>query len=375
MPATAQTVMTPGDATSAGQPTLSRRILVVDDDPRVGRVLTTMLAAAGYDVRAVMSAREARAALAGDEIGLLLSDVKMPGESGLELIRFALAEHPDTATLLISGDDNPEIARVGLAYGAYGYLTKPFARNQIVIAVMNAFRRRELEIRDRGARDELGREVDERTAELRDAMSNLTVAGEQVESSRAETIYLLARAAEFRDTGTGAHLDRMSGYCGLMAGRLGLDPALLTLASVLHDIGKIATPDAVLLKPGRLTRRERLEIERHAMAGHELLEGSSSDVLRLAASIALTHHEKFDGSGYPNGLAGHDIPLEGRIAAVADVFDALTSHRVYREAWSLDRTLAELEAQRDKHFDGDVLDAFADALPEILALRETSSRS
>jgi putative two-component system response regulator len=131
----------------------------------------------------------------------------------------------------------------------------------------------------------------------------------------------------------------------------------------------------VLLKRGRLTRTERLEIERHATAGHELLEGSSSDVLRLAASIALTHHEKFDGTGYPNGLAGDDIPLEGRIAAVADVFDALTSHRVYREAWSLDRTLDELEAQRDKHFDGDVLDAFTDALPEILALRETLSQS
>jgi putative two-component system response regulator len=375
MAATAQAFMRPSDATSSGQSNLSRRILVVDDEPSVGRVLTTMLTAAGYDARAVTSAREARAALTEDEIGLLLSDVKMPGESGLELIRFALAEHPDTATLLISGDDDPDIAEVGLAYGAYGYLTKPFARNQIVIAVMNAFRRRELEIRDRSARDELGRKVDERTAELRDAMSHLTLAGEQVESSRAETIYLLARAAEFRDTETGAHLERMSGYCGLMAGGLGLEPAQLTLASVLHDIGKIATPDAVLLKPGRLTRRERVEIERHARVGHELLEGSNSDILRLAASIALTHHEKFDGTGYPNGLAGQAIPLEGRVAAVADVFDALTSHRVYREAWSVDRTLSELEAQREKHFDPDVLDAFADALPEILALRETSTQS
>jgi putative two-component system response regulator len=340
---------------------LGERILIVDDDLTVGRILTTMLSGAGYDVRAVSSASEAREVLREGGIDLLLSDVKMPGESGLELIRFALAEHPETATLLISGDDDPAIAQLGLEYGAYGYLTKPFARNQIVIGVLNAFRRRDLEVRDRRARDDLERMVEERTSEL--------------DSSRAETIYLLGRAAEFRDPEAGAHVTRVSGYCGLIADRLGMDAPSVTLASVLHDIGKIATPDTVLLKPGRLTRTERIEIERHAAAGYELLDGSTSDVLRLAASIALTHHEKFDGSGYPNGLAGGEIPLEGRVTAVADVFDALTSQRIYREAWSVDRTLAELESQRGKHFDPTVVDAFMEALPEILALRETHGAS
>jgi putative two-component system response regulator len=332
------------------------RILVVDDDPKVARILTTILTTAGYDAQSVSSANAARDVLSAGGVDLLLSDVKMPGQSGLELIRFALAEHPETATLLISGADDPAIAKLGLEYGAYGYLTKPFARNEIIIGVMNALRRRELEIRTRAAHDNLERVVEDRTRELKE--------------SRAETIFLLARAAEFRDEDARQHVTRMSGYCGLMAARLGVDPTSLKLAAVLHDIGKIATPDEVLLKAGMLTRVERVEIERHPATGYEMLDGSASDVLRLGASVALTHHEKFDGTGYPNGLVGDEIPIEGRIAAVADVFDALTSNRVYRQAWSVEKTLAELESQRGKHFDPVVLDAFADALPEILALRE-----
>ena len=349
--------MSPSDQVAdAPSVPVTERILVVDDDPTVARILTRILTSAGYEAQRVSSAHAAREVLSHGGIDLLLSDVKMPGQSGLELIRFALAEHPEMATLLISGADDPEIAKLGLEYGAYGYLTKPFARNEIIIGVMNALRRRELEIRARAARDDLERVVESRTAELK--------------ASRAETIYLLARAAEFRDDDARQHITRMSGYCGLMAARLGMDPASLRLAAGLHDIGKIATPDEVLLKPGRLTRVERVEIERHAAAGHDLLDGSASDVLRLGASIALTHHEKFDGTGYPNGLAGEEIPIEGRIAAVADVFDALTSNRVYRQGWSVERTLAELEGQRGRHFDPVVLDAFVAALPEILALRE-----
>src|SRR4051794_22652181 len=370
MPASALALMTPNDGSEVDLSPVTERILVVDDDPKVRQVLTTILRDAGYDAQGVGSAREARLVMRNGGVDLLLTDVKMPGQSGLELIRFALAEYTETATLLISGVDDPEIARVGMEYGAYGYLTKPFGRNEILISVMNALRRRELEIRDRVARNDLEQVVAERTSELREAMARLEVARDQLDESRAETIYLLARAAEFRDDDAGPHLKRMSGYCGLMASRLGVEPVSLELASVLHDIGKITTPDTVLLKPGRLTRTERIEIERHAAAGYELLGESNSDVLRMGALIALTHHEKFDGSGYPRGLAGLDIPIEGRIAAVADVFDALTSNRVYRDAWSVERALAELENQRGKHFDPDVLDAFMDALPEILALRE-----
>jgi putative two-component system response regulator len=167
----------------------------------------------------------------------------------------------------------------------------------------------------------------------------------------------------------------MSGYCAILAARLDVNATELKLASVLHDIGKLSTPDSVLMKPGRLSHSERKEIERHALAGYKLLAGSTSGMLRLAASIALTHHEKFDGSGYPSGLAGDQIPIEGRIAAVADVFDALTSDRVYRSAWSVERALAELEAERGKHFDPLVLDAFTAGLDEILALRATLIRS
>jgi putative two-component system response regulator len=351
----------------------SDRVLVVDDDAQLGRALRQMLLAAGYSVTGADSAAEARETLAGGNIGVLLSDVNMPGQSGLELIRFALAEHPETATLLMSGVDDPEVARVGLEYGAYGYLMKPFGRTELVISVMNAFRRRALETRSRATQTVLEQAVADRTRSLAHTVARLEYAAEELEISRAETIDRLARAAEFRDVGTGAHLVRMSGYCAILAERFGIDPARMKLASVLHDVGKIATPDSVLLKPGPLTESERAEMERHAQTGYELLRGSSSTVLTLGASIALTHHEKYDGSGYPAGLSRAEIPLEARIAAVADVFDALTSDRVYRPAWTLDDTLDELRTQRGKHFDPLVLDAFFASLDKITALRATAA--
>jgi putative two-component system response regulator len=338
------------------------RVLVVDDNLQVQRVLARILSSDGYDVSAVTTVAEARQALGAGDIELLLSDVNMPGESGLDLIRFALAEHPDTATLLMSGSDDPGIAEVGLEYGAYGYLTKPFSRNQVAIGVANAFRRRTLEMRARATREDLERTVQARTAEL--------------DLARSETIDRLARAADYRDTvgGTGAHLQRMSGYCAVLGSRLGVDGPSFKLASALHDVGKIGIPDSVLLKPGPLTTQERREIERHPEIGYQLLKDSGSEVLRLAATIALTHHEKFNGTGYPNGLAGDDIPLVGRIASVADVFDALTSDRVYRPAWSVADTVEEMKRERGRHFDPVVLDAFLDSLDEILAVRSQLSQ-
>jgi putative two-component system response regulator len=183
----------------------------------------------------------------------------------------------------------------------------------------------------------------------------------ELERSYHETLRRLARAVEFRDNDTGEHIERMSSFCELIARGLGLDEqqcALIRAASTLHDAGKIAIPDEILLKPGSLTDRERAIMQTHAATGHQLLTGSASPLLQLAASIALTHHERFDGTGYPRRMAGHDIPIEGRIAAVADVFDALTSDRVYRPALPIDEAIELMDAERGRHFDPIILDTF-----------------
>jgi len=175
---------------------------------------------------------------------------------------------------------------------------------------------------------------------------------------------------EYRDEETGGHIERMSEYCGLLGGLLDLNSEVMRIASPMHDAGKIAIPDSILLKPGRLTEAERRVMEEHAEIGHGLLTGSNSELLELAATIAWTHHEKFDGTGYPRGLSGETIPEEGRIAAVADVFDALTSARVYRPAFEVDQAVSMIREERGKHFDPTVLDLFLDSLDEVLAIRD-----
>jgi hypothetical protein len=204
------------------------------------------------------------------------------------------------------------------------------------------------------------------------------VAGEQhsrlvaVQQARTEMLRRLARVIEFRDLDTGTHVERMSEYCALIASRLGWSAAeidRLRVAAPMHDVGKVAVPDQVLLKPGPLTPEERRVMERHTIVGYQMLADSSSAEIELAAEIALTHHEHFDGNGYPRGLCGSDIPLAGRIVAVADVFDALTSDRVYRPAMPVGDALEILHAGRGRHFDPKVLDAFNDALDDILAAR------
>ncbi|MGI8730799.1 MAG: HD domain-containing phosphohydrolase [Solirubrobacteraceae bacterium] len=347
----------------------SRRILVVDDDPPVRLALAAILADAGYDVRDVGSAPEARHVLERETIDLLLSDVSMPGETGIDLIRYALCEHPQTASLLISALEDPAIAQVAMDFGAYGYLSKPVRRTEVLIGVMNALRRRDIQARERATRENLERIVALRTSALSDALQRVEAAATQGRVLQAETIHRWAQSAENREPGIARHVKRVSHYCALLGHAFGLHAESLGLASVLHDVGKLAIPDSILLKPGPLTADERLAIETHADIGHDMLAGSCSSLLDMAAVIARTHHEKFDGSGYPRGLAGTDIPLEGRIAAVADVFDALTSDRVYRPAWTLQATIAWMRSERDKHFDPDVLEAFISSIDEVQAVR------
>jgi putative two-component system response regulator len=337
------------------------RILVVDDDAQLRRLLTTLMAAEGFECADAASLTEARAELAQRDADLVLLDVHLNGESGLTLARELSGRHHGPAVIMVSGADDAEVAGIALDAGVYGYVTKPFKRNEVTIAVQNALRRRRLESESREHRAMLEDRVVERTAEVHDALTRLRLANE-------ETVLRLSKAVEFRDPETGSHIERMSHYCGLLAGRFGLDADGLRVASRLHDVGKIAVPDSILQKPGPLTPEERREMERHATIGHRLLRGSRSELLEVAAEIALTHHERFDGTGYPRGLAGEDIPLAGRIAGVADVFDALTTDRVYRAAIPLEEAIATLRAERGRHFDPEVVDAFLAELEDVRSI-------
>jgi putative two-component system response regulator len=330
------------------------RVLVVDDEPTLAELIARLLTDEGYRTDVAFSIAQARALLASRRFDLVLCDLHLPGESGLELIEHVHREHPDTGAVVVSGADDPEVASAALELGAYGYVVKPFRTSQILISTANALRRTELERAARAQRDALERAVSERTSELR--------------KSREETILRVSRVAEFRDEQTGRHSRRMSELCDGLAVRAGLDAErceLLRLASPLHDVGKVGIPDGILLKPAPLTEPERRVMERHAEMGYRMLEGSGEELLDLAAEVALTHHERFDGRGYPRGQRGEEIPVEGRIAAVADVFDALTSERPYRPAIEPDEALEIMAAGRQTQFDPELLELFLSSVDEL----------
>jgi putative two-component system response regulator len=335
------------------------RILIVDDEPGVREALRRLVANEGHVATVAGDTTEARTELESASFELMLCDVNLPGESGLEFVRDIVAGSSDIAVLMVSGADDPQLAETALVLGAYGYIVKPFRDSEVNIGIANALRRRRLEIENKTHREQLEQLVAERTAELG--------------RSREETIHRLARAAELRDHETGQHIERVSRCSELIARRLGLPHdqcELLRIASPLHDIGKIAIPDHILRKPGPLSTDERRLVQTHTELGRDILAGSREPLLRLAAEIAWTHHERFDGGGYPRRLAGDAIPLAGRIVAVADVFDALVSDRVYRTGVPVDEVVAAMRVERGAHFDPDALEAFLTAIPEALAIRE-----
>ena len=349
-------------------------ILAVDDEAPALRTLSRLLIRHGYECEVASSAEEARRVMSRKTFELVLADVNMPGGSGMDLLDFVVREYPDTATVMVTALDDSALAERALSSGAYGYVIKPFRPNEILINVSNALRRRALELENAQHRDKLSTMVQERTSDLWDAVRDLEVAHKELRWSREETVEKLSVAAEFRDIETAQHIHRMSAYCDLLAGKVGVDSdkrEVIRVASVMHDIGKIGVPDSILLKPGRLTPDEYDTMKLHAEMGYRVLDGSRSELLQVAATIALTHHEWWDGSGYPNGTKKDDIALEGRIAAIADVFDALTSNRVYRKAFHLGEAIDMMMKERESHFDPELLDVFLDSLDEVVRIRES----
>lgn len=347
-------------------------ILIVEDEDATRRLLGRLLEGYGYTCTLAGDAQEARLRLSEREFALILCDVNMPGESGLDLVRQVLKDYPQTAAVMVTGLDDPLLANVALESGAYGYILKPFETNEILINIANALRRRRLEIENQAHREHLEQMVRERTAELRLAVTRLEEAEQSLRLSQEETVQRLAIAAEFRDKGTAQHIKRMSHYSALLARRYGLEAdhcELIRIASPMHDIGKIGTPDHILLKPGGFAPEEFAVMTRHTEIGYQILAGSDSALLQLAATIAQTHHEKVDGSGYPKGLVGDAIPLEGRIVAIADAFDALTTKRVYKPAFSVEQTTDIMTQQRGTHFDAALLDLFLGKMDEVLLIK------
>ncbi|MGL4938460.1 MAG: HD-GYP domain-containing protein [Shewanella sp.] len=329
-------------------------ILVVDDTPENIDILIGILGDE-YKVKVAIDGPRALALVAKSRPDLILLDVMMPDMNGYEVCKL-LKQDPLTSHIpLIFVTALSEITdeAQGFALGAVDYITKP-----VSAPVVKARVKTHLALYDQQRL--LEQQVKVRTREL--------------EETRFEIIRRLGRAAEYKDNETGLHVVRMSHYARILAIKLGLPTTFCDLifnAAPMHDIGKIGTPDVVLKKPGKLDAQEWEIMQQHAAIGAEIIGEHSDPLLQMARRIALTHHEKWDGSGYPNGLRGEDIPLEGRIIAIADVFDALTSQRPYKQAWTIEATMTLFDDQAGKHFDPQLVAVFKQILPDVIAVRDT----
>ena len=312
------------------------RVLLLEDSPTDAELLAARLRSAGLGIDLTrVDSREEFAAVVGGDFDAIIADFRLPGFDALEALDIVAEQGVATPVVIVTGAVGEEVAVECMKRGATDYLLKD-RLTRLPQALEQAVEQREL----REAAEEARREM---------------------RRAHEETIRRLTLAVDSRSEETGQHILRIGTIAGRLAERLGLPPdevEYLPLAASMHDVGKIGIPDAILAKPGPLTDEERTAMQRHTEIGHQILAGSGSELLELAAEIALTHHEWWDGNGYPRGLSGEEIPMAGRITAVADVFDALTSDRVYRPAIPEPEVIEMLTAARGTHFAPEVLDAF-----------------
>ena len=316
------------------------RILIVDDEPANLKVMREVLGNQ-YRMSFAKSGAAALALLEKEQPKLILLDIMMPDMNGFEVSEILKStpalSHIPIIFVTALGDESDEFK--GFELGAVDYITKPISP-----AIVRARVKTHLSL----------------------------VQAEQLKQAHVDLVHRLGRAAEYKDTDTGEHIARMSQYSKLLALEFGMgeqQAELLRQAAPMHDVGKIGIPDAILLKPGRLTPDEFDHMKQHAAIGAQILANSSSALLQLAHKLAIEHHEKWDGSGYPNGLKGEQISVEGRIVAIADVFDALTSKRPYKEAWGVEEALEHMQAQAGKHFDPHLINLFVNKLDAIIAIK------
>lgn len=336
------------------------RILIVDDEDYICTILARWLGTEGYQCTVAQDADEALAVLAGDAgYELLISDIMMPGLSGIDLLQRVRESYAGLAVIMATGLDKRDVAIRTLQLGAYGYVIKPFDKNELIISVAGALERRRLALESQAYEERLREEVSARTADIR---------------AREEEIALrLVSASEYRDEETGSHIRRMGVFSATLARALHWETQaveMIRVAAPMHDVGKIGVPDKILLKPGKLTAEEFEKIKEHTIIGAKILGGSTIGLLQMATDIALYHHEKWNGAGYLHGLAGEEIPEAARIVAVADVYDALSNDRVYREALPEEEVLAIMTEGRGSHFDPRVFDQFLELLPTFREVRQ-----
>lgn len=316
-------------------------ILIVDDEPANLRVLKKMLEEQ-YRLIFAKSGEEALRLVQRELPNLILLDVMMPGMTGFEVCEQLKTDMLSKAVpvIFVTALSDEVDETKGFEVGAVDYITKPVSP-----AIVKARVRTHLSL----------------------------VQADDLRRTRLQVIQRLGRASEYKDNETGMHIMRMSHYSKIIALAYGLSDFAadnLLHAAPMHDIGKIGIPDSIMLKPGKLTDKEFTIMKTHPEIGAEILGESDSDLIALAKMVSLTHHEKFDGSGYPKGLKGKEIPIEGRIVAIADVFDALTSKRPYKEAWTVEQAMAFIESQSGIHFDPDLVVLMQQCLPSILYIKQ-----
>ena len=343
------------------------KVLVVDDVSVNVALVRAILVPLGFDCITAPDGEQGFAAAIAEDPDVILLDVMMPGQDGYETARRLRAEEitRHTPIIMVTATSDPEARAKALAAGADDFLTKPIDKDELHARVQSVARfsqyRRQLE----SQRTSLDEMVASRTVELQSALDSL-------KRVSLEVILRLARASEYKDSDTGMHIERMSRFAAAIARKMGLpddEVENILYAAPMHDIGKIGIPDNILLKPDRLDNNEWEVMKQHTIIGACILEGSEAPLVDLGRIIALTHHERWDGAGYPMGMSGEDIPLAGRITSVSDVFDALSSRRPYKDPISSEETFQMVRAGRGTQFDPIVVDALYAIHDEIEEIR------
>ncbi len=354
-----------------------QRILVVDDEILNLKLISAMLKPQGYEVLTAGDGQDCLAKVRENPPDLILLDIMMPNMDGFEVVAELKKQESFSRIPIVMvtalQDVNDRVR--ALEVGADDFLTKPVERMELRARVRSLLKVKAYNDHMHNYRQELENEVARQTMELTTANKRIMEAHTRLRESSLEAIFRLSRAAEYKDGDTAQHLLNIGHLSAFLAEKMGLNKVTverILYASIMHDIGKIGIPDHILTKNGPLNDSEWVLMKKHTIFGAQILKDSKSSFLQLGEIIAMTHHEKWDGSGYPNGLAGREIPLAGRIVAVADVFDSLMSKRHYKPALSLERTLDIIKEGRGSHFDPAVVDIFLDNIEHVIAMWEQS---
>ncbi len=346
-----------------------KRILVVDDDQLVRDVIVEMLHSFGYETESASDGIEALAKMKLD-IDLIMTDLMMPKMDGFGVIKRIRQDGKcqDLPIIVVTAMASREDRLKAIQMGANDFIAKPIDQAEVQVRVASLMRMKEIQDAIKRHKEELEKIVQQRTEVLRATLDEMVEAQRKTHEAYLDTIHKLAIAAEYKDEGTAEHIYRISQYCITIGKAIKLAPheiEILHHASPMHDVGKIGIPDGILLKPGNLDKEEWDIMRQHTTIGARILQGSSSELLQAGEQIALAHHEKWDGTGYPQNLQGEQIPVLGRIVAVVDVFDALTTKRPYKKAFTNDEAYTIIREGRGQHFDPQIVDHFFNNIREI----------